>query len=1019
MNRTIAPHSRCGVPPHPSGNTKRLVAASTICLILHLTVAHAGTLYVDGTIGHNSYSGQTNIVTGSDGPKRNVSAAINTAVTGDSLRVATGFYQETTWDTGGKTLTIHPQGTVTIYDSDPFATDTDGDGMSDGWEMWYGLNPHDPDDAGGDADNDGLTNLEEFLQGTDPTNPDTEPPVITVSPTPNEYGWFNTNIVLQITATDNSSNAMLSVTGGLTYQSETNDTEVVAIATDSAGNRAVEYILVNLDKTAPTITLDPGNGQSFDLSHPLLIVEYADTNGVVSSGLNLDSLVITLNGNDVTTNFHRFANRSILATNLPANAQNVWSARIADYAGNIVTNTGTFTSTGAVNTHAPVISDWLVADGLEYPDHPELWVQYRITTNAAGSWVSVNGGDSEPLSRSGSVVGKKVSLAWGTNVVVVVSANLSGQTVSRLSRVVRTDKYRAELTAPVFGTFANGENQPASGTVSWQYDEAGSNALTLASVTVNGVAASLGEPDGEGTVSWSTTETVVNPLVNAPQQVMVTVCYTNATQTECRELPLGMVEGYEIVEQCDGFISDGVAIFEKGHGQTNWCAVASDPWGQGRLETMGSCTEFDEEGNGTKDGWINSAVCGVQGGHCAAEPGLELVHWDGSQNCQSSGSYYFWSEPVTNVAAALYSLRVGHYAAQWSEVRTNVVEHWITESEFELRTNLYQHTTIEGMYAGNRVKFRAPMQYEPGTVVVFTLEDVRINGQTPEPQDIGLWEGLWIELGGQTNLPVGVELTNGVAHVHYRMTLDGGAIYTINAASFGSPTDRLISFAGFHNEKKELVLHVVGQGGSWLGYPADLEKPSKSLGFTPRRVMDPNLKQMKKDVQEVGKIGIYVYQGHAGILQQGPSIAAATNRKFRSPEHDQLPYYEVQGTRYVADVYPISELVDDFKNHRGLPQFVVIIGCSSGDTWQTQFTTGGTKLLISGGGNTEAGVAKGAIEDLFQALTDGKTVDDSLALANARIEKWNKKAPLRMELFRPTYGSGITNTSVIADILRE
>jgi hypothetical protein len=251
------------------------------------------------------------------------------------------------------------------------------------------------------------------------------------------------------------------------------------------------------------------------------------------------------------------------------------------------------------------------------------------------------------------------------------------------------------------------------------------------------------------------------------------------------------------------------------------------------------------------------------------------------------------------------------------------------------------------------------------------------------------------------------------------MTLDGGAIYTINAASFGSPTDRLISFAGFHNEKKELVLHVVGQGGSWLGYPADLEKPSKSLGFTPRRVMDPNLKQMKKDVQEVGKIGIYVYQGHAGILQQGPSIAAATNRKFRSPEHDQLPYYEVQGTRYVADVYPISELVDDFKNHRGLPQFVVIIGCSSGDTWQTQFTTGGTKLLISGGGNTEAGVAKGAIEDLFQALTDGKTVDDSLALANARIEKWNKKAPLRMELFRPTYGSGITNTSVIADILRE
>jgi hypothetical protein len=46
--------------------------------------------------------------------------------------------------------------------------DSDGDGMTDDWELYYGLNPYDPSDAGLDPDGDGKTNLEEFLAGTDP-----------------------------------------------------------------------------------------------------------------------------------------------------------------------------------------------------------------------------------------------------------------------------------------------------------------------------------------------------------------------------------------------------------------------------------------------------------------------------------------------------------------------------------------------------------------------------------------------------------------------------------------------------------------------------------------------------------------------------------------------------------------------------------------------------------------------------------------------------------------------------------
>ena len=48
--------------------------------------------------------------------------------------------------------------------------DTDGDGIPDGWEMLYGLNPNDATDANQDLDGDGMTNLQEYLAGTDPTN---------------------------------------------------------------------------------------------------------------------------------------------------------------------------------------------------------------------------------------------------------------------------------------------------------------------------------------------------------------------------------------------------------------------------------------------------------------------------------------------------------------------------------------------------------------------------------------------------------------------------------------------------------------------------------------------------------------------------------------------------------------------------------------------------------------------------------------------------------------------------------
>ncbi len=58
--------------------------------------------------------------------------------------------------------------------TNPRGSDTDSDGLLDGVEVKYSLNPLDNTDAEMDFDQDGLTNAQEITLKTDLNNPDTD-----------------------------------------------------------------------------------------------------------------------------------------------------------------------------------------------------------------------------------------------------------------------------------------------------------------------------------------------------------------------------------------------------------------------------------------------------------------------------------------------------------------------------------------------------------------------------------------------------------------------------------------------------------------------------------------------------------------------------------------------------------------------------------------------------------------------------------------------------------------------------
>jgi hypothetical protein len=87
------------------------------------------------------------------------------------------------------------------------ASDADGDGLPDDWELHNGLDPGDPTDGFGDIDGDGISNADEFAQGSDPLLKPVPPPLQTAPAAPSNVRVRTTvNGGRIFTWTDNSDN---------------------------------------------------------------------------------------------------------------------------------------------------------------------------------------------------------------------------------------------------------------------------------------------------------------------------------------------------------------------------------------------------------------------------------------------------------------------------------------------------------------------------------------------------------------------------------------------------------------------------------------------------------------------------------------------------------------------------------------------------------------------------------------------------------------------------------------------
>jgi hypothetical protein len=589
---------------------------------------------------------------------------------------------------------------------------------------------------------------------------------------PNAAGWNNTSVRVHFAVTNRSSR-VTSVTPDVILSNETADAEIDGIAFYNQGNSGTNHttVVVRIDKTPPTLTLEPGTGLSFDDSYPLLVANYSDGGTGETpdtSGLNMASFQTSLDGIGATNLFYRFNKRAVAMVKHLAAGPHTWVVSIADMAGNMTIRSNTFTATGVENPRAPKISNLNLIDDLTITPNARLWMQGKVNGQEPTVSASVNCDTPIAMNRIGNDFGFYLDLGdAATNVIILVASDAERQNRSaQLAKVKVTDQFYVAITAPSimheFKRFTNGQSLPAKGTVSYRFAESETNDLALASVKVNGIAAILSGTVSNGQVGWDGVMLPAPGCTNSVMPIIVSVCWTGRTSSSdytnlCLNVPLDFLEGFEIVQRKSNYAESWLAgeypsqTFEQGNscGPNRWirgdCTFACD-------------NEFNlpcsEAGNSVstcfKSDWTWTCI--------KQEPDFEEATY--GRDLQG--------EDVERLPASNRGLSFGNWGWKTKYTRQAMGDGVLYLDGFQVAE--------DGL-----LTFRTPFYLEPQYANIFTffgVEGVALSNL--------MWEG---------HAPLAYDYAKGT--VSYFSTLDGGTEYTISQDSFQWPSSATNSSATY------------------------------------------------------------------------------------------------------------------------------------------------------------------------------------------------------------------------------
>ncbi|ABZ77871.1 hypothetical protein Shal_3325 [Shewanella halifaxensis HAW-EB4] len=186
--------------------------------------------------------------------------------------------------------------------------DDDADGMTNAWEIIFGLNPLDASDAQQDLDGDGFSNLDEFTHFGHPNNAELTPRLadvgVSLSHTPNSYG----KAIEVIASLTNSANSAQNAVFDITY---TTQAPTQFDSTRYQSNRLCNLSDDHLQLSCRIDYISPGNQSN----HRVYLTGNEEHTGALTSSLSATAKYI---GHDLNTTND---SASIEIARLPVDAQ--------------------------------------------------------------------------------------------------------------------------------------------------------------------------------------------------------------------------------------------------------------------------------------------------------------------------------------------------------------------------------------------------------------------------------------------------------------------------------------------------------------------------------------------------------------------------------------------------------------------------------------------------------------------------------------------------------------------------